>query len=163
MMKQTREHSTIFVFLATLALAAAMTGCGGKATVKTSDGRKYDLQESRFETLWVEPQIVASDSLMTLIRSERIDSIEIDPVDRAGRPRKSIEFRIAEPRCQVSIGLYNSDLRMVYPLMVRDLPTGFYRLTVNMEIFREPPPTYQTFFLKADYCGRTEVALVAPD
>ena len=163
MKEQTRQRSMVFVFLAAAALLAAMSGCGGPTTIRTSDGRKYDLQESRFETLWVEPQIVASDSLMTLIRSERIDSIEIDPLDRAGRPKKSIEFRIAEMSCQVSVGLYNSDLRMIYPLMVRDLPTGFYRLTVNMEKFREPPPRYETFFLKADYCGRTEVSLVAPD
>lgn len=151
------DIALVFVVVTTAVLVA---GCGGKATIKSPDGRKYDLQEQRYETLWIEPQIVYSDSIITLIRSDRIDSAIVDPVEKASRPASSIEIRIVEPSCQVTVGLYNSDFQMVYPLLVRDLRTGFYRLNVNMDIFRQPPPVYETYLLKADFCGRTEIALV---
>jgi len=54
--------------LVTILLCVAITGCGRKARI--ADEQKVVWQDNKYETLWVEPQIVLADSLMTLIRSD---------------------------------------------------------------------------------------------
>jgi hypothetical protein len=44
--------------------------------------------------------------------------------------------------------------------MVKNLDAGFYRLTLNIGMFREPELAPGTYFLRADYCDRLEMALV---
>jgi len=157
MSKMTRYISSPMGLLTVVAATLIVSGCGRKARIVEE---KPVLLEARlYETLWVEPEIIVSDTLITLIRSERIDSVRIDPsaVD-INRPA-AIELRIGEPVCNVSIGLLDSRLRLVHPLLVRRLPAGFYRFTVNVDRLREPSLSPGTYFVKADYCGRAEMTL----
>ncbi len=139
-------------------LAMALTGCGRKA--RPGYEQEAVLQDSPYETLWVEPEIVLADSLVTLIRSDRIDSVLADPTARVSRRRSSIEIRIFGKSCNVAAGLYDSGFRLVHPLLLRHLSTGFYRLTLNVDRFRAPPLPPGTYYLKADFCGEIQLALV---
>ncbi len=155
-MKKTRLI-TLLIFPAITAVLIC-SGCGRKVEIK--DERKVVLQESRYETLWVEPQIVMSDSLFTLIRSDRIDSARIDPGSMPPQRKASVEIRITEPYCNASVALVDASLRPVYPLLVRNLSAGFYRLTLNVDRFRKPGLPPGSYFLRVDYCDRLEMALV---
>jgi len=79
----------------------AITGCGRKARI--ADEQIVVWQDSPYETLWVEPQIVLADSLMTLIRSDRIDSVLADPAPSMPQPRTAIEIRIFQPSCNPAL------------------------------------------------------------
>lgn len=144
--------------LLALVLTTVLIGCGRKA--RMADEQKVIWQDSPYETLWVEPQIVLADSLMTLIRSDRIDSVLADPSPSMPQPQTAIEIRIFQPSCNVSVGLFDADLRLVRPLLVRNLTTGFYRLTVNVDRFQKPALPPGKYYLKTDYCGEVQMALV---
>ena len=144
--------------LLALVLTTVLVGCGRKARI--TDEQRVIWQDSPYETLWVEPQIVLADSLMTLIRSDRIDSVLADPSPSMPQPRTAIEIRIFQPSCNVSVGLFDADIRLVRPLLVRNLTTGFYRLTVNVDRFQKPALPPGSYFLKTDYCGEVRMALV---
>jgi hypothetical protein len=74
--------------------------------------------------------------------------------------KASVEIRITEPYCNASIALVDASLQPVYPVLVRNLSAGFYRLTLNTEMFRRPELLPGTYFLRADYCDRLEMSLV---
>ena len=99
-------------------------------------------------------------SVRLLIRSDRIDSVLADPSPSMPQPRTAIEIRIFQPSCNVSVGLFDADLRLVRPLLVRNLTTGFYRLTVNVDRFQKPALPPGKYYLKTDYCGEVQMALV---
>jgi len=151
--------ATRFFITIAILFVFTFTGCGQKARI--ADEQIVVWQDSPYETLWVEPQIVLADSLMTLIRSDRIDSVLADPSPSMPQPRTAIEIRIFQPSCNVSVGLFDADLRLVRPLLVRNLTTGFYRLTVNVDRFQKPALPPGSYFLKTDYCGEVRMALVA--
>jgi hypothetical protein len=157
MSKMTRHIFSPRGLLTVVAILLVVSGCGRKARIVEE---KPVLLETRwYETLWVEPEVIVSDTLITLIRSERIDSVRIDPSAADVNRPAAIELRIGEPVCNVSIGLLDSRLRLVHPLLLRRLPAGFYRLTLNIDRLREPPLPPGTYFVKADYCGRAEMTL----
>jgi hypothetical protein len=61
-MKQIRL--TTLLTLSAMITVVISSGCGRKVEIR--DERKVVMQDSRYETLWVEPQIVMSDSLFTV-------------------------------------------------------------------------------------------------
>jgi hypothetical protein len=145
--------------LLTLLVITLLAGCGRKASIAPE--QKVIWQDDLYETLWVEPQIILADSLMTLIRSNRIDSVLADQTITARPGRASIEIRIYESACNVSVGLRDSEFRLVRPLLVRYLTRGFYQLTVNMDRFDRlmlPPGEYN---LRVDYCDQVQMTAVA--
>lgn len=150
--------ATRFFIAIVILFVVTFAGCGRKAQIV--DERKVVWQDSPYETLWVEPQIVLADSLMTLIRSDRIDSVLADPADSKSQHRASIEIRVFEPWCNVSAGLFDTNRRLVRPLLVRNLSTGFYRLTVNVDRFQKPSLPPATYYLKADFCDEIQMAVV---
>lgn len=126
-------------------------------TILTSCGRIGRIGEEQsdvypYETLWVDPRIVHSDTLLTLIRADRIDSILIDPAAKPSPRSASVEIRIYESACNVSVNLLDSGEKLLYPLLVRNLPQGFYRLTVEFGRFSSPPLLPGDYVLQADYC-----------
>ena len=86
-----------------------------------------------YEEVWVEPRILHADSVFTLIRAERKDSVfvrtnEVDP--DAWAP--ALEFVIRPDTCFVSVTLHFLETnRPSLPLIARYLPEGYYKLTVN--------------------------------
>jgi len=142
----------------TALLAVFLGGCGQRPTI--TEEQPFRFPSGLWETVWVNPQIVLADSLVTLIRAERIDSLPTEPADLTLEKPPAIGFAFLEPVCNVAVNLLDEDLRLLRPLLVRKLPAGYYRLTLNLAGLRNPPLASGTYFLRADYCGRTEMAVV---
>ena len=133
-------------------------GCGRKAGIAPE--HKVIWQDDKYETLWIDPQIVLADSLLTLIRSDRIDSILADQTSTTRPGRPSIEIRIYEPFCNVSVGLTDANYRLVHPLLVRNLNRGYYQLTVNVDRFDPPTLPEGQYYLRSEFCDRVQMAAV---
>ena len=150
----------IILLAVTSVLALLWVGCGGPPRTDEAIG---DLSGPRFETVWVDPQIVFSDTLFSLIRSNRVDSVKLGPDEKSTRPPASIEFAITEMNCNVSINLLDAYGSLVEPLLLQNLPSGFYRLTLHYRSAREnriPPGPY---LLEADFCNRKRRAEIRLD
>lgn len=147
-----RSHPPVLV---SVGLLLAVFGCGKKGLI--GEEKPTLVQPGIYETLWVEPQIVVADSLVTLIRSDRIDSAIVKPSDHGIATPSAVELRIYQATCNVSVDLLDTNLRLIRPLLLRDLSTGFYRLTLNADRFREPSLPPGRYFLRAEYCGRSEM------
>jgi len=126
-------------------------------------GRKAGDDESRihYEIAWVEPEMVLSDSICTLIRAARIDSFPSDnhPLELA----PSIIFEVAEPGCPVTVTLYDIYGAAIRPLLVRELPPGFYHLTVSPTLRSTRPIPPGPYLLKSESCGRISQSRVYLD
>ncbi|RKX26353.1 MAG: hypothetical protein DRP45_03745 [Candidatus Zixiibacteriota bacterium] len=131
-----------------LCLAVVVTGCGRKGGPGAEQGT--GLTSDKYQTIWVEPEVTVSDSLVTLIRAERIDSIEVRNIPAEVTPSASIEFVIEEPICNVSISLLDGNQMFLYPVMVRNLGFGYYRLTLNTSRLNSPRLPSGRYCLRAD-------------
>jgi hypothetical protein len=149
-----RSHTPVLV---SVGLLLAVWGCGKKRLI--GEEKPTLVQPGIYEILWVEPQIILADSLVTLIRSDRIDSAIVKPPERGIADPSAVELRILQATCNVSVDLLDSNLRLIRPLLLRDLPIGFYRLTLNADRFREPSLPSGRYFLRAQYCGRSEMKM----
>lgn len=137
-----------------------LVGCS-KPPVPGEDGRG-DLSGSRFETIWVDPAIMYSDTLVSLIRSERVDSVLLAPDEKGTRPPASIEFLVDDVSCNVSVNLLDAYGQMIQPLLLKRLPVGYYRLTVHNRKGSNTPLLPGPYMLEADVCNRkqrTEIQL----
>lgn len=150
-----RLKSALFGLTLLSMVVLLLAGCGRKARI--ADEKPVTWQESRYEILWVEPEIILADSLVTLIRSNRIDSVLAEAPTRTPN-RAAIEMRIYGPFCNVSVGLLDANQRLIRPILIRNMVRGYYRLTINLDRFREPALPPGEYFLKADYCGEIQMA-----
>ena len=134
-----------------LMLLIILNGCGsrqGRIAEETQSPQVY------YETAWVDPQIIISDSLFTLIRSERIDSFLVDRPQPEAEGTTSISFDVSERACPVVINILNEKSARVFkPLLVKELPIGYYKLSLNTArvSYRTLPPGY--YVIKVDNCG----------
>ena len=140
-----------------LCLVLSLSGCGRRVSI--SEEKPVMQEVGLYEIFWVDPQIVVADSLITLIRSERIDSAMVEPSSMTMNRPAAVELRIMQPSCNAMVDLLDSDLRLVRPLLMKKLGYGFYRATMNVDRFREPSLPPGRYFLRADFCGRTEMAM----
>jgi len=141
------------------AIIICLTGCGRKGGV----GDEYRPKPRLYNTVWVDPQIAFSDSLVTLIRADRIDSLKIEPGEQPLSQPASVEIPVLESRCNVSVGLLDENLRMVYPLMVQNLATGYYRLTFNYDRLNAPVLLPGYYFIRAEFCDSSRVTRFTVD
>ena len=155
-MKRTTIHSISASLVFSLVLT--ISGCGNKGLI-VEEKPAVLLPPGIYETLWVEPKVVVADSMITLIRADRIDSAEVKPSERGIERPSAVELRIYQPVCDVTIDLLDTNLRLIRPLLVRDLTIGFYRLTLNADRFREPALPPGRYFLRAEYCGKSEMTM----
>ncbi|MCP4749994.1 MAG: hypothetical protein GY866_03815, partial [Proteobacteria bacterium] len=116
-----------------------------------------------YHTVWVDPQIAFADSLVTLIRADRIDSLKIQPGEQPLHQPASVEIPILEPRCNVAVGLFDENLRMIHPLMVQNLTLGFYRLTFNSDRLNAPELSPGNYFIRAEFCDSLRVTRFTVD
>jgi len=135
-----------------LLLALVVFGCSKR---QTFDRFGTEISEGGyFETAWIDPQIVVSDSLFTLIRAKRVDSFYVNrPAYPVSATITSLTFHVDEQSCLTTVNLLNAAGEVVKPLLVRNLSPGYYKLTVDLS--RLPPERHPDthFYLKADYCG----------
>jgi len=143
------EMRACILFLVIL-LAA---GCGRRQTV-VFDHPPFP-EGGQYEIVWVDPELVFFDTLFTLIRSERIDSLYVEISDPSTRLTPSIRFHIPEAECNVAVNLVDAHYQPVMPLLVRRLGTGWYKLTFNLDRFSMIGNRSDTYYLQADFCGRS--------
>jgi hypothetical protein len=129
-----------------------ISGCGKRQTVI------YDQPEvSRqgyYETAWVDPEILISDTLYTLISAKRIDSFYIDePLNPMEPMASAIEFHIDQGNCFTSVNLLDERSEVIRPLLARDLGYGYYKITVNVSKINPWLSSTGVYFLKVEYCG----------
>ena len=140
-----------------LGLGLLLAGCGHGPRVSPGPATPQPLL---YQRAWVDPVIVVSDSLYSLIRAARVDSFMVEhQSDLEHFEDASLEFRVDGPACFVSVNVLDEQGRILRPLIARNLPTGFYKVTVNLEQFDR---TESPFLLKAAYCEQTATTLLAP-
>jgi len=142
-------------------VAGVLASCGRKAQVTPE--QRSPFPTGMFETVWVNPQLVFSDSLVTLIRAERIDSLPAEPSSLGVKKQPVLGFVVHEPTATVTVNLVDEKLRLVYPLLLQKLPAGFYKLTLNPLAIRKPSLPPGVYFLRAEYGGGVETALFTVD
>lgn len=116
-------------------------------------GRVEQPPEQRFDRVWVNPQVIAGDSLFTLISAPSVDSIVHDPTMVSPVDGRGLDFEVREPNCLVEVTLLNHLDETVRGLHVQLLPKGYYRVTVTpllIEISRVDAAAT----LRAVACGR---------
>jgi hypothetical protein len=156
MEKTVRPIGLTVLFLTALLLLA---GCGRKGKI----GEESRLVSRLYHTVWVDPQIQFADSLVTLIRAERIDSLKIQPGEEVPVQPASIEIPIVQPRCNVAVDLLDRNLRIIRPLMLRHLNAGYYRLTFNYDRLNAPALIPGDYFIRAQFCDSTRVSRFSVD
>lgn len=146
---QQRIHFGLLI-IATVLLVFG--GCGKRSMVNYSLPELPD--SGYYELVWEEPEVLVSDSLYTLIRSQRIDSFYVEnPRNPFGPSDRTLVFGINDEACFVSINLYDAQGRMSRPLLVRNLNRGFYKFSVDLGKLFSGNENIRTNFLKADVCG----------
>jgi len=144
-MKQIYTAVTIFV----LGLLCASCFLGGQ-------GPGHHEGPGHYERAWVDPQLIVSDSLITLIRSDRVDKVFVaDKERRLGESQPSFEFVITQDFCTVEVDMIKSKGVVIEPLFHGTLRPGNYKLTVDPSRI-SPAVKRQNLTVRADFCGRKE-------
>jgi len=139
---------------AVLILVVILGGCAKRPPSPPEEQKDY------FETAWIDPQIVISDSLFTLIRASRIDSFPTDTPVVESITIPSVSFEVARGDCPVVVNILDEkSAGMVWPLLVKNLEPGFYKLTLDFSRidFRTLPPGY--YILKVVNCDIPQMKL----
>jgi hypothetical protein len=122
--------------------------------------RPVEEQKTYYETAWVDPQIVISDSLFTLIRAMRVDSFPVDTPVVESVTIPSVSFEVTRGDCPVVVNILDEkSAGVVWPLLVRNLEPGFYKLTLDFSRidYRTLPPGY--YVLKVVNCDIPQMKL----
>lgn len=107
-----------------------------------------------WQTAWVDPRIVVSDTVLTLFQAGRIDSLQVEK-SRAGQPTNSaVEFQIESPSCDVEINLLDSQYRLIRHLMRKSLAAGYYKLTLNPGVAKRLIIVTGEYVLSVHYCRK---------
>jgi hypothetical protein len=146
-----------------LALVVALLSCGKTHHGPGTEGtRSTDRKEGpKMEIVWVDPSIVESDQQMTLIRSERVDSVQMAAGEITTKAAPAISFQITQPGCMTTVGLLDAREKLLQLLLSRTLDPGYYKLTVH-----KPPPAAIpnvpfNYMLQARYCGQTKTIKIS--
>ncbi|MFZ1682540.1 MAG: hypothetical protein WAU88_00280 [Candidatus Zixiibacteriota bacterium] len=123
----------------------ALVGCGPKTVVQPHQRPEEPIKisEGVWQLAWVDPSVVYSDSIFTLIRASRLDSFLVSPgkltkelpyaaesATKSSGPSGVIKFE-APGGCPVSV-LMKGDLVSVHPLSAVSLAPGIYKLTCDL-------------------------------
>jgi len=141
---------------AVLQLAAGCIG-GPKPTYN-----QPEMPSGYWETAWVEPRIVMTDSVFTLIRADRVDSVYVEFDQQHPRIEPpAIEFAVPTESCFVAVNLaLGSHRGIAYPLLARFLRNGNYKLSINEPVKLEEFPPREAIELRANVCGTLKVVPV---
>ncbi len=115
-----------------------------------------------YELVWVDPRIVAADTLMQLIAADRIDSIEVSLKERSTYQTPSISFRVTSTNCPAKINLTDNRGTLLMHLFNSELSPGYYKLTLSPSS-RSSRLAAGNYFLKAEYCGQSKRVAVKLD
>lgn len=110
-------------------------------------------QDGYWETAWIDPQIILSDSTFTLIWSQRVDSFWVAEPASTNGGKPSIRFSIDPNFCFASINLIDSRGNIVVPVVAQNLDRGHYKLTIGGSSIEPDPDKISTHYLKISTCG----------
>lgn len=136
-------------------------GCGGPPQTV------YDqpsIPDGYWETAWVDPEIVITNTEFTLIKAQRVDSIWIQYKNEPIGSAPSIHFVVPEP-CFVTVrggkdyGTNMSPLMRM--LIARNLPAGAYKMTFNTAR-DETSLKWRSWELEGTVCGKVSRWIVTP-
>jgi hypothetical protein len=147
--KTSKATFSTFAIVAMFVLGFMCASCflGGQ-------GPNHPKGPGHYETAWVDPELIVSDSLITLIRSDRVDKAFVtDKEKRLGENQPSLEFVITQEFCTVEVNMVGSKSVLVEPLFSGTLRPGNYKLTVDPSRI-DPDLKRQKLSIKADFCGR---------
>ena len=116
------------------------------------------ISNQKQEIVWVEPKIVHSDSLLTLIHAFRVDTIY---VDKESSPEDKIKttklFHIEQPRCFTRVKLITATGEVRYILLEETLAMGYYQLSLNKIKISDNFLFLKDTFIKIEFCGSSIV------
>ncbi len=145
-----------FAFIRQTTLPAIVTaivvGCGSPPPPPPIH-TVVDPSQSQLEPVWVNPEIVVSDTVMTLIRAERVDSIPPDPFTETPHPEPSLPFVVVRDDCIVTVTLVATESPVAHPLLIRRLDRGIYKLTLNSQFPLLETQEIRDYELVASVCG----------
>jgi hypothetical protein len=139
--------------LITILVLLLLIGCGKKQSLVFD--QPSPPTGGRYETAYVNPELIVADSLITLIRSERIDSIFVPRPDMSARLAPAISFQVSEQSCPVRVELLDGRSQFVLPLLVRNLRSGYYKLTFQVDRFTASEHHSANYYLRAEFCNNT--------
>ncbi len=126
-------------------------GCGKKQTINFNQPELPGV--TYYEKAWVEPKIVLTDSIFTLIKAARLDSFLVDkPMKYQSSIDNSLQFHIAEDSCFTIINMQDPDGTVIKSFIARFLKSGFYKVTLDLSRLSEQYK-YPYYFLKVKYCS----------
>ena len=136
-----------------LIILLLIVSCGKRQTVL------YDqpevVSENFYETVWVNPTMVYSDSLYSLIKAKRLDSILVDKTGEVSKEINSVTFFIPMANCFTKINMINSKGDNIYPLFADDLSMGYYKLTYNSIRIDSSLYNDTDLLIKINYCAKS--------
>lgn len=143
----------ILLQIAALFVLLLLATCG-KGPGRYGDERSASGLPLVWQTAWVDPRIVASDTVMTLFQAGRVDSVRVEQTKAGKSDGGAVEFQIEDATCDVEINLLDSQFRLVRHLMSRTLLNGYYKLTLNPGVAKRlllVPGEYQ---VSVRYCRK---------
>lgn len=142
-----------------VALTFLAASCG-KGPARYGYERPKSKEPLVWQTAWVDPRIVLSDTVLTLFQAGRIDSLQIEQSKAGKGTNGAVEFQIEELTCNVEINLLDSRSRLVRHLLSRTLLEGYYKLTLNPGVAKRliiVPGQYQ---ISVHYCRKAVTGAV---
>lgn len=143
----------IIIIITTSILITAFISCGKKQTLIYNQP-ELTPEIGYYERAWVDPQLIYSDSLLTIIRSDRVDSFFVEkPQKNFNEKIITIAFEVKEQYCFTSILLLDVKGNLISVLVSDDLSIGQYKVSFNPSRINYVQPDASRFFLKTDFCG----------
>lgn len=133
-----------------LLLTAVVAGCGRRYTVIDQPTVP---PAGHYEITWVNPEYYYTDTLITLLRAERVDSFYVDRSNPLAPAIPSISFHVEAASCIVAVNVFDEYSRLATPILVRTLPAGYYKLTLHSDQFDRASDRSSSASLRADICG----------
>lgn len=113
---------------------------------------KGSVAGGEYELVWANPQIILADTVCTLIRASRIDSLPVDKRFPSANSLPSVEFEIPASGCTVSAVLTNAAGAITRTLLFRQLGRGSYRLSPERSLVTGLVGTKSVIVVR--FCGQ---------
>lgn len=134
-------------------LIAVFTGCGKRQTLIYNQP-ELTPEVGYYERAWVDPQLIYTDSILTIIRSDRVDSFYVEkPQKNFNEKIITVAFEIKDETCFTSILLLDISGALISVLASDDLSFGQYKVSFNPSRINYVQPGANRFYLKTDFCG----------
>lgn len=139
---------------AALLLVSLLSGCGRRTQLVGTEqpGGEHAMA---WQTAWVDPKIIVSDTAITLIQASRIDSVRVEIADLNSNSSTAVEFQITSPACPVEVSLLDSRNQLMRKLLSTTLQAGYYKVSLNPGVAKRLEIIPGRYGLRVVACGTT--------